>query len=265
MHRFLSALLAIGFAFPALAQAGMPSNDAHYTILQSARSLGEAQFSTAPVTGGQELRSSGGMQLNHFTYSFRSTATVDADFNLVHDTLSGSVQGVKASAKNVVFTTAADPTGREFKITVETDGKQTGNTLDRHRDLVLLPDLDPAALTLMVHVAIKQPQSAWVLLPKESGILAPAQYTLAGDLRGTLGGQPVAVRHAIVAIGGANAVVVELFFSPDGGLLEGDFNAQNLQVIRDGFKLENRPAPVAPPAGQAPPAGAQQPPTGDPY
>ncbi len=258
MDRFVFALLASSLTLPAFAQTTTPApNDVQYTVSQQGRSLGEAQYGVVPVAGGEELHSSGSMKLNNFNYSYQNTAVVDAQFNLVHDALSGSVQSANAPAKKVEFTTAADATGRQFNLTIEADGKQTSNTVDRHQNLVLLPDLDPAALTLMVHFAIGQPRLAWVLLPKENGILAPAQYTLAGYLEGTLNGRPVTVRHAVAAIGDENAVVVELFFLADGTLLEGDLNAQNLQVIRDHFKLKNRPTPAAPSSGQAPPAGAR--------
>lgn len=257
MYRFAFSLLACSLTLSSSAQTAAAPNEVAYTISQGGRSLGEARYGVNPVAGGEELHSSGSMKLNDFSYSFQSTATVDAQFNLVHDDLSGSVQSAKGPAKRVEFTTSADPTGRQFNLTIDADGKQSSNTVDRHQNLVLLPDLDPAALTLMVHFAIGQPRSAWVLLPKENGILAPVQYTLASDLQGTLNARPVTVRHAVAAIGEENAVVVELFFLPDGALLEADLNAQNLQMVRDRFKLNNRPTPAAPPARQAPPAEAQ--------
>ena len=257
MDRFVLALLACSLTLPAFARTTSAPNDVSYTISQGGRPLGEARFGVVPVAGGEQFHSSGSMKLNDFSYSFENTAIVDAQFNLVHDALSGSVQSGKTAPKKVEFTTAAEATGRQFNLTIAADGKQTSNTVDRHQNMVLLPDLDPAALTLMVHFAVGQPRSAWVLVPKENGILAPARYTLAGDLRGTLNGRAITVQHAVAAVGEQNAVVVELFFLSNGTLLEGDLNAQNLQVVRDGFKLGNRPTPAAPPAGQAPPAEPQ--------
>ncbi len=247
MHRLFP--LAFLLAAP-LAQA----QAAHYSIMQNGKPLGEAQYSTTPVAGGSTLTSSGSMKLNTFAYSFHNTATVDAQGNLVRDQLTGSVHGAKASGNNIQFNTASDPTGRSLQITVNADGKQSTNEVDRHRNTVLAPDLDPAAYTLMAHLASAQPKTAWVLIPKENGILVPAEYTHLGDLSGTLNGKSVPVKHAVAALNDQNSIVIELFYSGDGQLLEADLNAQNFFVVRDGFKLLNRPKPVAPPHGQAPQA-----------
>ncbi|WP_124847488.1 hypothetical protein [Acidipila sp. EB88] len=245
----MASLLGTTAAF---GQAALTTGGAHYAITQAGKPVGDAQFSAAPISGGKTLTSSGHLKLEKFAYSFSSTATVDAQFNLVHDQLSGSVHGAKASANNVQFTTASDATGRSFQININTDGKLTSNAVDRHRNTVLAPDLDPAAYTLMTHIALSHPQSAWVLIPKENGILVPAQYQPAADLNGTLNGQNISVKHTIVALSDQNSIVIELFYTADAQLLEADLNAQNFYVTRDGFKLLNRPKPVAPPHGQAP-------------
>ena len=247
-----------GLSVSAFGQSALPADGGHFSVMQGGKQLGEARFTTAPVPGGLELRSSGGMKLNSFSYSFNNTTTLDAGANPVRDELTGSVHGAKVSGNNIRFTTAADATGRQFGITVDADGKQTTNTVDRRQNMVLLPDLDPAGYTMMARIAAKQPPTAWALIPKENGIVAPVRYTAEADLRGTLNGQPVAVKHTVAAVGEENAVVVELFASPAGDLLETDLNGQNLQVVRDGFRLEDRPKPVAPPAGQAPPPDSSQ-------
>jgi hypothetical protein len=55
-----------------------------------------------------------------------------------------------------------------------------------------------------------------------------------------------------------NAIVVELFYTESGDLLEADLDAQGLRVAQTDFKLLNRPKPVPPPAGEAPQQGAPQ-------
>ena len=55
-----------------------------------------------------------------------------------------------------------------------------------------------------------------------------------------------------------NAIVVELFYTESGDLLEADLDAQGLEIAQDGFKLLNRPKPVPPPAGEAPQQNGQQ-------
>ena len=141
---------------------------------------------------------------------------------------------------------------RDGAIDVTANGKQTTNSVDRHRNTVLAPDLDPAAYALMAHLALANPKSAWVIIPKENGILVPAEYTEVADLTGTLNGRSLPVKHEVVALSDQNSVVIELFYTGDGTLLEADLNAQNFRVARDGFKLLNRPKPVAPPHGEAP-------------
>ncbi len=266
MHRFqLIAVLAALTPLPVYPQAAAPAHGEHFTITQNGKNLGQAEYSTVPVAGGETLHSTGSMQLKDFSYRFNDTVTVDAQGNLVRDQLTGSVHGVKASGNNISFDTASDATGRSLQINITADGKQSTNTVDRHRNSVLLPDLDPAAYALMVRLAREQPKSAWIVIPKENGIEVPAEYTQAGDLAGTLGGHSITVKHSIVAISTENSLIVELFYTPEGKLLEADLNAQNFYVTRDGFKLLNRPKPVAPPAGQAPqPASDTAPQQGQP-
>ena len=252
---FSSILFASLLGLPAAAQVALPAGSAHYAITQDGKHLGEAQFTTASVAGGNTLTSSGHMQLKAFSYNFSNRVTVDAQGNLVRDELTGSVHGAKASGNDIRFTTASDATGRNLQIAINASGKQSTNSVDRHRNTVIAPDLDPAALVLMVEIGREHPQTAWVLIPKETGLLVPALYTPMADLRGTLNGQGVAVKHTVVALSEENSLVIELFATEDGQLLEADLNAQNFHVARDGFTLLNRPKPVAPPAGEAPQQG----------
>jgi hypothetical protein len=75
-----------------------------------------------------------------------------------------------------------------------------------------------------------------------------------------LNGANINVKHVSAALSDTNAVTLELYYKPDGQLLEADLNAQNLYVVHDGFKLTVHPAPTPPPPGQAPqqPGQAQQ-------
>lgn len=261
MHCILSiALLAALTALPVYPQAASSAHSEQFAILQNGKSLGRAEYSVAPVTGGETLHSTGSIQLKNFSYRFDDTLTVDAQGNLVRDQLTGSVHGAKVTGNDIHFDTASDATGRSLQMTIVADGKQTTNTVDRHRNSVLLPDLDPAAYALMVRLALEQPKTAWIVIPKENGIEVPAEYTQAADLPGTLGGQSVIVKHSIVAISTENSLVVELFYTPEGKLLEADLNAQNFYIVRDGFKLGSRPKLVAPPAGVAPQQEGETPP-----
>ncbi len=201
------------------------------------------------------------MALANFSYSFHNQATVDGGLNLVRDTLTGSVNGAKAHASDISFNTASDATGRELQINISAEGKQTTNTIDRHRNTVLTPDLDPGAYMLMARMALANPETAWVLIPKENGLLVPAAYQTKGDVQGSLNGATVDVKHTTAALSDANAITLELYYTPDGQLMEADLNAQNFYVVRDGFKLLQHPAPTPPPAGQAPPPPGEQ---GDP-
>ncbi len=253
MIRFLPIFACSALAFSALAQA-----PAQFHITQNGKTLGEAHISVLEAGGADHWSSGGSMQLADFAYSFQNTATTDAQSNLVRDELSGSVHGGKVSASDIHFDAESDATGRQVRITVNAAGVTTNNTVDRHQYMVLAPDLDPAAYTLMARVALRQPQTGWVLIPKENGILVPAMYTRAADLAGSLNGRAVPVRHTVVALGGEQALVIELFYTPEGELMEADLDAQGFRVERAGWRLPNHPAPAPPPKGEAPPAQPTQ-------
>jgi hypothetical protein len=236
-----------------------PAGGGHYAIEQNGKMLGEAQYSVASIPGGFTITSTGHMSLAKFSYSFHNVDTLDSSLNLVRDALTGSVDGAKASGSNIAVNTASDATGRTLAIDVTADGKQTTNSVDRHRNTVLAPDLDPGAYMLMARLAVEQPQTAWVLIPKENGLLVPAAYDPKDDVRGVLNGVNIDVKHATAVLSDQNSITLELYYEQDGTLLEADLNAQNLDVVRDGFKLAEHPAPEPPPPGQAPaPHPAQQ-------
>jgi len=249
---FAGAFATLTPALSAQSPAPLASGGAHYSIEQDGKTLGDAQYSVATIPGGYTITSSGQMNLGKFSYGFHNVDTLDASLNLVRDTLTGSVKGAKASGNNISFDTASDPTGRNLQIDISAEGKQTTNSVDRHRNTVLMPDLDPGAYMLLVRLAIEQPQTAWILIPKENGLLVPATYEPQPDVRGSLNGANINVKHATAELSDRNSITVELYYSDDGSLLEADLNAQNLDVVRDGFKLVEHPAPTPPPPGQAP-------------
>ena len=116
----------------------------------------------------------------------------------------------------VTFTVNADPSGREFHISVNAKGKDTQNTVDRHQHLALLPDLDAAGYMLLTQIAMENPPVSWILIPKETGLLVPSTYKRDENVRGRLDSQEIDVQHTTVTVSAQNAVNVELFDTPDG-------------------------------------------------
>jgi hypothetical protein len=68
-------------------------------------------------------------------------------------------------------------------------------------------------------------------------------------------GHDIDVLHMTVTVSAQNAINLELFYNQQGRLLEADLPEQNFFVVRDGFKLINRPkfAPPRSPDANAPP------------
>jgi len=252
---FLPAFLVV--AGPVFAQApGVPVGQSHYTIVQAndGKTVGSADCTVAALASGYQIDSRGQLSLSKFNYSFTNSNRLDGQLNIVHDQLSGSVNGTQ-----VTFDLASDSTGRQFAVNIAASGKNTPNSFDRHQHTVLLPDLDPAAYIEITHFALGHPPTAWIVIPKENGLLVPADYAPQQDAHGTLQGQAVLVHHTSITVSAQNSITVEIYFTSDGTLLEADLPEQNFYVIHDGFKLENRPH-YAPPRneGAAPPQ-AQQP------
>lgn len=253
--RLLLFFLLPPLAFGGIAVAqlpGLPQGEARYNLVQAndGKTVGSADFSATTVPGGYEVSSRGEMHLQKFTYSFTNSNRLDGELNIVRDQLTGTVNGA-----DVTFSLASDSTGRQFLINTAA-GKTTQNSLDRHQHTVLLPDLDPAAYVEMVHFALEHPPTAWVVIPKQNGLLVPAEYDAQPDTSANFQGQPLVVHHTSVLLSGQNAISVEIYYRDDGALLEADLPEQNFYVIRDGFRLENRPHYV-PPRNSTPPSGEQ--------
>lgn len=250
-------LLLIGSApLPLFAQApSLPVGQTHYTIVQASdgRTVGSAQCTVESSSLGYQIDSSGSLSLSKFSYSFTNANRLDPQLNIVSDRLTGTVNGAP-----VTFSMASDSTGRQFEVNIEASGKTIANSFTRHQNTVLLPDLDPAAYLAMAHFALAQSPADWIVIPKQNGILVPADYQPDNDVNGTLNGQSILVHHATVTVSATNGITVEVYFTSDGTLFEADLPEQNFYVIRDGFRLLNRPQ-YTPPRGAAPQPGSQQP------
>jgi len=231
-------------------QVSLPAGTVHYTIYQKDKSVGSSEYTVIPTAAGYTVTSRGDLHLSKLNYSFENSQNLDHELNLVSDQITGTVNG-----SPVTFTVKSDPTGKQFNIDVNAKGKDTQNTVDRHQHLALLPDLDAAGYMLLTQIGVENPQVSWALIPKENGLLVPTIYTPDGSVRGMLDGRDVEVQHTTVAISAQNAISVELFYDQGGRLLEADLPQQNFYVVRNGFKLTNRPkyAPPRAPEGSEPP------------
>lgn len=256
----LSSLLAFSLALsalPATAQTQpppLPGGSAHYSLVEASdsKALGAADVTVQALPSGYQVTSHGDLKMPKLTYTFSNSSRLDSQLNIVRDQLSGAVNGAQ-----VTFNMTSDSTGRQFQVSIAAQGKTTTNTFDRHQRTVLLPDLDPAAYIEMAHFALEHPATAWIVIPKQDGLLIPAQYTMQSDLKASYNGQSIFVRHTSVIVSGENGVSIEIYSTGDGQVLEADLPEQNFYVIRDGFKLSARPH-YAPPRG-TPPPNPQQP------
>lgn len=249
--RLSSFALAFALLLPAgmaEAQSQLPAGSSHYAIFQNDKNVGTSEFTVTRTAAGYTIDSRGDLRLTKLTYSFTNSQNLDHALNLVSDRISGTVNG-----SAVTFAVNADPTGKQFNITVTAKGKTTQNTVDRHQHLALLPDLDAAGYMLLTRIGLENPQVSWALIPKENGLVVPTVYQRDDGVRGRLNGRDVSVEHTTVTVSAQNAISVELFYGQDGQLLEADLPQQNFYVIRDGFKLTNRPK-------FAPPRSPEQPP-----
>jgi hypothetical protein len=249
----LFSALALPAAF---AQAtSVPVGSSHYTLVEAdnGKTVGSADASVDATPAGYQITSHGDMKMAKFSYSFSNTNRLDSQLDIVRDQLTGTVNGAL-----VTFSLASDATGRQFQISINDSGKTTTNTVDRHQHLALLPDLDPAAYIEMAHFALEHPPTTWIVIPKQNGLLVPAEYNTDPDVNGTIEGRTTTVHHTSVIVSEQNGISVELYYASDGRLLEADLPEQNFYVIRDGFRLQNRPH-YTPPRGTAPPPNAQQP------
>ncbi len=247
---FLCATALI--ASTSFAQTALTPGTVSYTIEQSGKKLGTASYTIQNAPNKYLITSTGKMAEDKFSYAFSNTQKLDLSLNLITDQLSGVVNG-----KAVSFNATSDPTGRQFKLDISANGTQQTNAVDRNQNAVLLTDLDPVGYLLLAKIAMRSPAHSWGLIPKENGFLVPITFSPQPDQQGHLNGQSIPVKYVSAAVGTQNAVTVELFYTPEGHLLEADLPQQNFYVIRDGFKLTNRPNP-APPHGEAPPPQDQQ-------
>ena len=250
------SVLFLSLLFPAAALSAqtapaLAAGSANYAVYQGDKVVGSGDYNIQPTPNGFTITSHGKLNLTKFSYSFTNTQHLDHERNLVSDQLSGTVNG-----SPVTFTINSDPTGRQFQISINANGKLTQNTVDRHQHLVLLPDLDPAAYMLLTRVVMDNPPTSWILIPKQDGILVPSTIERGASVHGKLNGSLMDVQHATVSMNSENPINVDLFYAADGRVLEADLPQQNFFVVRDGFKLVDRPKPSAP---AAPPQSSPQP------
>lgn len=241
------------------AQTALPAGTTHYTIYQNGKKVGSTSDTVTPTNAGYTITSNGDLRLPKLTYSFENTQYLDHMLNLVSDRITGTVNN-----SPVTFSINTDSTGRKFDISVTAKDKTSTATIDRHQHLALLADLDSAGYLLLAHVGMENPQVSWALIPKQNGLLVPTTYTSDPSVRGRMGGDVLNVLHTTVEISAQNSISEELFYTREGQLLEADLPEQNFYVIRDGFKLLNRPkfAPPRSPEPTPPPQQNGQPPQG---
>ena len=253
MRLWIPAVL-LSLSLPVFAQnAALPAGQSQFSITQNGKTLGHTESNISRMANGYEIESHGEMSMGKFRYSFTSQNRLDTELNVVRDSITGTVNGKQAS-----FDAASSTDGRSLVIHTSGDGKTENNTVARHRNLVVLPDLDAASYVEMVHFAMEKPEYAWILIPKENGILVPCHYEPKTDVRGVWNGTSMDVRHATVIVSAQNAVSVELYYANDGTLLEADLPQQNFYVIRDRFRLLNRPASEIPHVSSGAPQQQEQ-------
>ncbi len=246
---------ALTFGGQSTAQAGaLPIGSAQFRLIEAdnGKSVGSAACSVTSLPNGYQVDSSGQMQLAEFSYRFTNNNRLDQYLDIVSDQLIGTVNG-----EPVTFNLSSDSTGRTFNVSIDAKGKTTTNSFDRHQRTTLLPDLDPAAYLEMAHFALAHPPTAWMVIPKQNGVLVPANYQPEAAASGIFHGQPISVLHTSVLVSSENGISVEIYYTSQGELLEADLPEQNFYVIRDGFVLKNRPH-YKPPRGTAPPPPQQQ-------
>ena len=240
----LALLFALSLSHPlSYGQSALTPGSAHFAIYQQNKSVGDSDYTVQAMPSGYSITSHAKLNLTKFSYSFTNTQVLDGSLNLIRDELNGVVNGSQVS-----FTAGSDSSGRQFQISISANGKQTQNTVDRHQHLVLLPDLDSAAYLLLTRVAIDNPPTSWILIPKEAGILVPSSITPGSSARGQLNGAQIDVQHTTIGVSSENSINIDLFYTSDGQMLEADLPQQNFSVVRDGFKLIDRPKPQAPAA-----------------
>ena len=247
----LSLLPLAAGSYAQTAAPALATGSANYAVYQGDKVVGSGDYNIQSSANGYNVTSHGKLKLTKFTYNFTNTQHLDGERNLVSDQLSGNVNG-----SDVTFTINADPTGRQFQISIDANGKKTQNTVDRHQHLVLLPDLDPAAYVLLTRVVMENPPTSWILIPKQDGILVPSTITRRPSLHGKLSGSLMDVQYATVSMSSENPISVDLFYTSDGTVMEADLPQQNFFVVRDGFKLVDRPKASTPP--NPPPLNPQQ-------
>src|ERR1700727_699435 len=103
----------------------VPAGQAHFNIVQAnnGKTVGSTDCSVEAAASGYHITSHGDLKMTKFSYTFTNTNHLDSQLNIVHDELSGTVNGAQ-----VTFNLGSDTSGRQFQVSIDASGKNTTNT-----------------------------------------------------------------------------------------------------------------------------------------
>src|ERR1700691_6047473 len=98
----LSVVATFAFAGAVFAQApAVPAGQSHFNIVQASdgKTVGSADCSVATAAGGYQITSHGELKMPKFTYAFTNEDRLDSNLNVVHDQLTGTVNGAQVTCR----------------------------------------------------------------------------------------------------------------------------------------------------------------------
>lgn len=223
-----------------------------FVLSQNGKSVGTANLLWTKGPAGVEVTSGANIQMPGLNYKFDENETLDAGFRLTKVQLNGNVNGTGASINT-------QKSAQQFLMKIGANGNVTSTPLAYHPNAVFLPDFDPAALQVLLHLgAAHNNADLWALIPKQAGSIAALRVATDADMQGTLDGKPIAVHHFTVT---GDAGKTELFASPNNEILQAEWTDEGFALARNGFKLTPPAKPGAPPQAPAQPAAQPGQPT----
>jgi len=217
----------------------------NFTLSQNGKSVGQAFLGLKPGNGGFDLTSGAKIDMPGLKYNFSQNTLLDGGYHLTKAQLSGSVNGTSATVN-------ATKQGQQFLVKINANGSVTNTPLAFHQQAVLLPDFDPGALQVLLHLgAAHNNADIWALIPKQTGSIAALRIASDADMQGVLNGKPLTVHHLTVSYGASKT---ELFSSPANELLQAEWTSEGFALVRQGVKLTPPARPGAPPAAPQQPA-----------